>query len=493
MRNFNKSLVIGGLVLLTASASMSAFTFNVAGIKWPGARTTLYVGMPGTSSSGTRWRDALMRAAQEWTDKTPFTFVIDQSYRDPCKGYVSSGSQSNFPAGSGDGLNGADFAATVCGNEYGTNVLAVSLVYTESNLLGSFDITEADMVFNSNTRFDIYDGALASQGRGIDFTRVALHEMGHVIGMNHEQTNASIMRATIGNLFTLQPDDIDGATTLYTGYTNCPVSQLEYGSVEGQLADGDCTVKQLVGGGSDDSHVDTFELELEQTTSVTIAMRSNTLDSVLVLMDEHSEVLEVDDDGGAGCDAQISKTLAAGTYAILANTFVDGSDCGETTGPYEITVSYQSSNLIERGRPTSLQGSNSNAIFAGGVKSRTKTNYSNLVKANETFDIEGRIVIDPLHQGQAGFIVVAGILENGEILLRNAQGEFITYTGTGDIIKAKSKVLSALEIVEILSNTRALDLGLSDIEVNFLIGYGLNSNPNELYFHTAPINLVVTP
>jgi hypothetical protein len=317
--------------------------------------------------------------------------------------------------------------------------------------------------------------------------------MGHVIGLSHEQGNASIMRSTIGNLFTLQPDDIEGATTLYTGYSNCPVTTIDFGRVSGALSGGDCSVQQLVGGGSDDSLVDTYEFTLAQTTSVTFGMSSSSLDSVLVLMDASSRVLDVDDDSGAGCDARISKTLAAGTYAVLANTFAEGSECGDTVGPYQITMSYQSNDLIERGGKTSLQGSVSNAEFAGAVKAKNKSTYSNIVKPSEFFDVEGRITVDVQHQGQLGFIVVAGILDSGEILLRNSAGQFIPYDGQGGITKASTKVLTALESVSILGNTRASDMGLNDIEVNFLIGYGVNSKPNELYFHSAPINLVVTP
>ena len=493
MKFTRKHIALGVCAVLLAGVSMTAFTFNIAGVKWPGGNALLYIGMSGTSPSGTRWRDALARAAAEWTDMTPFSFSVDQAYRNPCQGYGASSTGEGFPSGNGDGANGVDFSATVCGNAYGNNVLAVSLVYTESNLLGSFDITEADIVFNSNSRFDIYDGPLVNQARGIDFGRVALHEMGHVIGMNHEQSSASIMRSTIGNLFTLQPDDIEGATTLYTGYANCPVTGLDFGRTSGALSAGDCSVKQLVGGGSDDSLVDTYEFELAQTASITINMRSPSLDSVLVLMDSNSRVLDVDDDGGGGCDARVTRTLAAGTYAILANTFADGSSCGDTDGPYQITVSYQSNVLMERGLETSLLGSSSSAKFAGGVKAKNKSFYSNAVKATEFFDVEGRIAIDPKHQGQSGFIVVAGILADGEILLRNAAGEFIAYDGQGDITKAKTGVLSMLEWVDILRDMRAANLGLDDIEVNFLIGYGLNSNPNELYFHNAPINLVVTP
>lgn len=493
MKTKFKTIAIALSAILLGGASMTAFTFNIAGIKWPGATARIYIGMPGSSPSGTSWRDGLARAANEWTDKTPFNFVVDQTYRNPCQGYTASGPNGDFNNGDGDGRNGVDFSSTVCGNAYGDNTLAVTLIYTESNLLGGFDITEADIVFNANTRFDIYDGPLVDQSRGIDFGRVALHEMGHVIGMSHEQGSASIMRATIGNLFALQPDDIEGATTLYTGYTNCPVTSIDFGRLSGALSGGDCSVKQLVGGGSDDSLVDTYEFTLAQTTSVTFGMSSSSLDSVLVLMDASSRVLDVDDDSGAGCDARISKTLAAGTYAVLANTFAEGSECGDTVGPYQITMSYQSSVLLERGRNTSLQGSVSNARFAGAVKAKNKSTYSNIVKPSEFFDVEGRITVDAQHQGQLGFIVVAGILDSGEILLRNSAGQFIPYDGKGGITKASTKVLTALESVSILGNTRASDLGLNDIEVNFLIGYGVNSKPNELYFHSAPINLVVTP
>jgi len=488
-----RRLAIGLSAVLLAGASVTAFTFNIAGIKWPGGSALLYIGMPGSSSSGTSWRDALARAAAQWTSQTPFEFIVNQGYRNPCSGYGATPSGGQFNSGNGDGQNGIDFSATVCGDAYGANTLAVTLIYTESNLLGGFDIVESDIVFNANTRFDIYDGPLVDQSRGIDFGRVALHEMGHVIGMSHEQGSASIMRSTIGNLFTLQPDDIEGATTLYTGYANCPVAAIDFGRVAGGLSEGDCSVKQLVGGGSDDSLVDTYEFTLAQPTSITIGMSSASLDSVLVLMDANSRVLDVDDDGGVGCDAKITKTLAAGTYAVLANTFVDGSACGDTVGSYQLTMSYQSNILLERGQETSLLGSTSSAKFAGGVRARNKLSYSNVVKPSEFFDIEGRIAIDPKHQGQAGFIVVAGILADGQILLRNSAGEFNAYNGQGDISKAKTLVLSALERVDILRDTRASDLGLNDIEVNFLIGYGVNSNPNELYFHGAPINLVVTP
>jgi hypothetical protein len=56
-----------------------------------------------------------------------------------------------------------------------------------------------------------------------------------------------------------------------------------------------------------------------------------------------------------------------------------------------------------------------------------------------------------------------------------------------------AKVLGSSETIAILGDTVAAQLGLRQINVRFLIGYGLNVQPNELYFHREPISLVITP
>ncbi|MCP5357834.1 MAG: matrixin family metalloprotease [Pseudomonadales bacterium] len=479
------------LLLVLLGISLNAFAANIPGKKWPGNTTEMYIGMPGTAPSGIAWSDALRKAAQAWNDTTPFTFTFNSQFLDPCTGYSKNPANSNFPNGDGDSRNGTGFNTTVCGNDFGSGVLAVTLIYTESNLLGAEDITEADIVFNSNERYDIYDGPLRFQTRTQDFGRIALHELGHVLGLGHEQTASAIMKATIGNLDSLQEDDINGATTLYNGYRNCPVTSFGFGRSSGSLATGDCRVRELIGGGSDDSFVDTYEFELAQPTQITLEMRSPSLDSVLVLMDARSDVLDVDDDGAGGCNSRITTTLAAGTYAVLANTFDGKSDCGDTFGPYELTLSYQSSTLPLLGRETSLRGGSSTARFSGGVTQNGGLSYSNLAKSTQPVDIKGSIQVDSAHQGKAGFIVVAAVMDNGRIYLRNSVGEFVPYDQAGGVItKAYSKVLGAVENVDILRNFTPLVAGYPSAQVNFLMGYGLSSNPDELYFHAAPINLL---
>lgn len=485
------------VLALFSLCAVGAYAFNISGSKWPGAVTHLYIGIPGSAPSGKSWSEALRRAAQAWTDNTPFTFATIPSYRDPCMGYGANSGKEGFPAGKGDGHNGADFTKDVCGNAFGTNVLAVAMVYTEANRLGTFDIVEADVVFNIDERFDIYDGVRTDSSGVTDFGRVALHELGHVLGMSHEATKSAIMRANIGNLFSLQEDDIAGATLLYGGYSNCPVRTLDFGRVDGQLADDDCTVQELMGGGNDSSLVDVYEFSLAQETEVRFSMSSSAFDPVLVLMTDKSAVIETSSDASEDT-ARIERTLAAGSYALLANTYActaeDELACAESTGAYQITMSYGSSALLGLGRPASLLGGTSAAQFAGAVTTDKGRSYTNRVRSSAPFDVHGRITVDPAHRGQAGFIVVAGLLDDGEILLRDAQGQFISYDErAASIPKASTKLLAAQEDVDVLSNTVAAQLGIEDIQVNFLIGYGLDSEPGEVYFHSAPINLLVSP
>ena len=484
-------------VLLTA-LSISALGFNISGAKWPGARTHVYTSIPGTAASGVTWSQALRDAAQEWTEKTVFTFESRVGYRDPCAEYRNNPANSNRPSGEGDGINGADFTSDVCGNAFGTNVLAVTLISTESNKLGAFDITEADIVFNKARSFDAYDGPTNSAA-GTDFKRVALHELGHVMGMGHEDARAAIMRPSIGSTFTLQADDIGGAKKLYGGYSNCPVKTLGFGAVGGELSSGDCTIKELVGGGSDTSLADVYEFELLQTTSIVLNMQSSAVDSALVLMDARSAVIAESGEMGGSCHSQIRTTLSAGTYAVLANTFSDSpspdfnSTC-KNFGAYGLTMSYTSAAPLALGRPASFLGGTATAAFFGGVTTDKGKTFGNGVTSNQRFDVIGRIDIDPLHRNKAGFLVVAALLDSGEILVKNAQGQFLPLSTQNSAVPiTTAKVLGSSEAITILDDTVAASRGLRQINVKFLMGYGLSSQPNELYFHREPISLVVSP
>jgi hypothetical protein len=72
---------------------------------------------------------------------------------------------------------------------------------------------ESDVVFNARTGWDSYRGNLRS--RAEDFRRVAFHEFGHVLGLDHPPSGTAIMRARTSNVDRLRADDIAGAQRLY--------------------------------------------------------------------------------------------------------------------------------------------------------------------------------------------------------------------------------------------------------------------------------------
>ena len=87
------------------------------------------------------------------------------------------------------------------------------------------------MLFNTAFSWNWYSGPLRSASGGgtlVDFHRVALHEFGHVLGLDHPdqagQSVSAIMNSRVSNTDALQADDIAGARVLYGGGATPPPS-----------------------------------------------------------------------------------------------------------------------------------------------------------------------------------------------------------------------------------------------------------------------------
>lgn len=116
--------------------------------------------------------------------------------------------------GSKNGTNEVFFSTSAYGQSFGTDVLAVTLIWSSSTRR-----TETDVIVNASERWDSYRGSL--QYSATDLRRVLVHEFGHVLGLDHPdqagQSVYSIMNAYIGNIETPTADDQSGVASIY-GY-----------------------------------------------------------------------------------------------------------------------------------------------------------------------------------------------------------------------------------------------------------------------------------
>ena len=146
---------------------------------------------------------------------------LQAAMTDPLRGwnqYINSVQLTPQIAAVGNGTDGNSVNEVFFSNapyDYGwdKNTLAV----TTGWCIGS-QRTEGDIIFNTAFTWDSYRGPLKANGV-IDIQRVALHELGHVLGLDHPdqhgQSVTALMNSVISDLDSLQSDDILGAQGLY--------------------------------------------------------------------------------------------------------------------------------------------------------------------------------------------------------------------------------------------------------------------------------------
>ena len=120
---------------------------------------------------------------------------------------------SQYSKGERNGRNDLFFATDMYGKAFGHDTLALTTWWYRDD-----ELVEADIGFNQAKRWDSYRGT-TKPGLVYDLRRVALHELGHVLGLGHPddhgQSVVAMMNSTIGNLDSLTTDDIAGIQEIY--------------------------------------------------------------------------------------------------------------------------------------------------------------------------------------------------------------------------------------------------------------------------------------
>jgi hypothetical protein len=208
---FRGSAVVFALLL----AGERAQAFSFIGNSWPDGDIAMHLqlGAPTTPLSD---------GAPDWAAVAESALLeMNQHLR---RSKLTIVRNSTAAIARGNRINNVAFAADAYGTAFDSRTLAVTIGASST---ATFASTEKDVIFNSNRTWDSYRGPLRS---GVsDFRRVAIHEFGHVLGLDHpdqetpRQTVSSVMNSTVGSVETLRVDDIDGLTALYNTAPNTTV------------------------------------------------------------------------------------------------------------------------------------------------------------------------------------------------------------------------------------------------------------------------------
>ena len=193
-------------LLLCVTTMESPRGFALLANKWPNGTVTMQLQLQLGPASGTlidgatSFNQVAARALSTWNNHTELVkFAAVQN--------------STVPRVENDGVNSVFFDSTEFGRRFEGNTLAIATSWFQVSTGAKL---EGDVVFNNTRTWNSYRGALRQSN---DFNRVALHEFGHILGLDHPDAHGqrvtALMNSDITDLDALQADDIAGGRALY--------------------------------------------------------------------------------------------------------------------------------------------------------------------------------------------------------------------------------------------------------------------------------------
>ncbi len=223
------SRLVTALALLAGVCRPAAAWVSGGNPQWPQGNIvmqiqvdTLAPGQPLSDGANT-WGEVVTGALSDWNSYlsvSRFTWVLNST------------ASANTGPNTANGYNNVRWGDTIYGESWGAaggDVAGIALLWFTNDKM-----SEGDVLFNSSTgvQWDSYRGNLryASNGQSInDLKRIALHEFGHVLGLDHPdqhgQAVAAIMNSVESNTDDLTSDDAAGGRHFYAAVLPPVVTQ----------------------------------------------------------------------------------------------------------------------------------------------------------------------------------------------------------------------------------------------------------------------------
>ncbi len=216
------AIAVGALPL--TAFRLSPTPDGLHNLRWPAGRTVMLQMQIGATvleeliDGNNKWNDVGTTAATAWNNLADINF-----------GVTPSGSTET---GQSNSINNVFFSRAYYGQPFG-DAIGITL---QSYVVDTGTLVETDVVFDTARAWNSYRGAqrtISTGERLYDMRRVAIHEFGPALGLNHPdqagQIVTAVMNSTASSTDGVQADDINGVRTLYGPYTATP-SRLVAGS-----------------------------------------------------------------------------------------------------------------------------------------------------------------------------------------------------------------------------------------------------------------------